>query len=340
MDFPVSISVIMSTYNTEAAYLKIAVESIIGQTFRDFEFIIIDDGSDNGSDAYLREISDERVRIITNPENLGITKSLNIGIRDARGKYIARMDADDLSLPTRLEKEFAFMEANPDVVVCGAQEDFLTDEGVIENSKKHKGFSDMESYRVKMLFMNPGPIHPTAMIRHETLLVNHILYDEKLIHAQDYGMWETLSHFGRICALDEVLLYRRKAKKRISVTRRDLQIKCDKMTQKKMLSELLGEVTDEELDLHYRYSTGYYKGAGLTPEIEKWYDRLLAANETKRIYDRKKFKKGIIDTKKRLIRYSFTPEMQNKDKLSLIFEHLPFMEGVRMIFGNIKRGIW
>ena len=338
MDFPVSISVIMATYNTEIRYLKEAVESILGQTFRDFEFLIIDDGTDNGSESYLDEITDKRVRIIHNPSNMGITKSLNVGLREAKGKYIARMDADDVSKPTRFEKQFAYMEMNPDVVVCGTRSGSLSDIKNYNYGKPEKKCEDRDSYRVKLLFMNPGPIHPSTMIRREVLLENNIFYNEELVHSQDYGLWETLIRFGKIHTLDESLIYRRKHSKQITSTRRDIQIKCDKMTQRKLLTELLGEVTDEELDLHYTHSTGYYKDAELTPDVERWYDRLTEANRSKGIYDQKKLETQIINIKKMLIRHSYTPDMSFGEKFGLVFKHLPFGQGMRMIAGNIRRG--
>ncbi len=173
MDYSVSISVVMSSYNTELSMLKEAVESILNQTFRDFEFLIIDDGSTDGSDQYLKSLSDERVKIIQNPQNIGITKSLNIGFKAAKGKYIARMDADDISLPTRLEKQYEFMEAHPEVIVCG------TRAGILDEKRNVRPLNvnvpdNMEEYRVRMIFLNPGPTHPTAFFRHEKLLEHHI----------------------------------------------------------------------------------------------------------------------------------------------------------------------
>ena len=108
MEYPVPISVVMATYNTPTPFLKTAVESVLNQTFTAFEFIIVDDASTNESVDYLKGLTDERVRIVRNSSNLGITKSLNIGLREARGKYIARMDADDISLPQRFEKQYLF----------------------------------------------------------------------------------------------------------------------------------------------------------------------------------------------------------------------------------------
>ena len=341
MDFPIDISVIMATYNTEIPVLKEAVDSILNQTFRDFEFLIIDDGSTNGSDAYLKSIQDERVRIIWNPQNIGVTKSLNVGLKQAKGKYIARMDADDVSLPTRLETQFAFMEAHPDVIVCGAKRSgsIIGEKRKLPTPLKNESTEEMEEYRVRMLFNNPGPIHPSAMLRHEPLLTHHILYNENLKYAQDYGMWEATSHFGRICRLNEPLVYRRVSDKQISVAKRDIQIQCDKMTQKKILSDLLGDVSDAEVDFHYVHSTGYYPEAVITPEVAEWYDRLIQANKSSGIYDQKKLERWIILLKKSLIRKSFKQGMSMPEKIRMMFRYLPFPAAVKMLAGTIiKRG--
>ena len=110
------ISVIMPSFNTPVEMLAKAVDSILEQTYRDFEFIIIDDGSTGSCREYLESLSDPRIRIIHNEKNLGITKSLNIGLRAARGKYIARMDADDICISDRFEKQYKFMEEHTDEV--------------------------------------------------------------------------------------------------------------------------------------------------------------------------------------------------------------------------------
>lgn len=156
----ISISVVMPTFNTPVEFLEEAVNSILAQTFRDFEFIIIDDCSTDDSRFYLDSLRDERIRLIRNPENLGVTKSLNIGLKAATGKYVARMDSDDISLPTRFEKQFAFMERNPDVVLCGTN---IKSFGVYSSVTNTK-VTDMDYYRIITLFTNPGPSHPTAFL--------------------------------------------------------------------------------------------------------------------------------------------------------------------------------
>lgn len=338
MDFPVSISVLMATYNTEIPMLKEAIDSILNQSFGDFEFIIIDDGSTNDSDEYLKSLKDKRIKIIWNPQNVGITKSLNIGLKEARGKYIARMDADDIALPERFEKEFTFMEQNPDVIVCGARIGVIDENSEItKRATKAKQPEDMESYRVRMLFQNPGPIHPTAMLRHQMLLDHGITYNENLRYAQDYGMWEATSHYGRICILEEELLYHRRHGQQITVARRDVQMNCDKMTQKKILTDLLDTVSDEEVNLHYKYSTGYFPEAIICDEIDRWYDRLLDANRKKHIYDQSKLKKRIITLKKNLIRQTIRLQKpEGSEKRKLVFNHLPFLPAVRAYFGILK----
>lgn len=332
MDFSVGISVVMSSYNTELSMLKEAVESILNQTFRDFEFLIIDDGSTDGSDQYLKSLSDERVKIIQNPQNIGITKSLNIGFKAAKGKYIARMDADDISLPTRLEKQYEFMEAHPEVIVCG------TRAGILDEKRNVRPLNvnvpdNMEEYRVRMIFLNPGPTHPTAFFRHEKLLEHHILYDEKLIYAQDYGMWEVVSRYGKVSSLDEVLLYRRKHEKQISIAKRDVQKKCDKMTQKKILSDLLGSVSDKEVELHYTHSTTYNQDATITPEVAAWYDRLLQANQSRHLYNQNILQKYIGAIKKRLVLQTIKQNrnLSKYENIRLVFRYLPFLRAVKTI---------
>ena len=327
----ITISVVMPTYNTDISYLKEAVDSILNQTFQDFEFIIIDDGSTNNSVEYLKSLSDSRIRIIRNEKNIGITKSLNIGFREAKGKYIARMDADDVSLPERFEKQFVFMENHPDVIVCGAKSIDLGKEKTVVSTK----IEDMESYRVRLLFINPGPRHPTAFFNHEKLLQYHILYDEQLKYAQDYGMWVTISQHGRICILPDVLLCYRTHPKQITKAHREQQVECHKVTQRKLLTQLLGEVTEEENNFHYSFSNIYITEEKMTPEANEWYSKLLTANKQQKIYDQRKLRKYIIKIKKVLIWQTFRKDMSKTEKAMLFFHYLPFFSAVKATFDII-----
>lgn len=293
----------MPTYNTQISILKEAVDSILNQTFCDFEFIIIDDGSTNDSYEYLKSIPDERIKIIKNDANIGITKSLNIGFRAAKGKYIARMDSDDIAFPDRFEKQYAFMESHPDVFVCGSKVIFFKDRALsdikpADQTKKQYTFikkkasrrkenteivnskvEDMESYRVRMLFTNPGPVHPTAFFNHEKLIQYHIEYNEELVYAQDYDMWMRISSVGQICILPDVLLNYRVHAGQISKAHREKQIQCDQMTQRKLLEQLLDNVSEEDLSFHFIHSSGYYSNAKISPRAIQWYGRIISANK-------------------------------------------------------------
>lgn len=176
------VSVLMSVYNGER-YLKEAVESILNQTFRDFEFIIIDDGSTDSSNAIIRSCDDPRVRLIKNEKNIGLTKSLNKGIDLCRGEYIARMDADDISLPMRLEKQFEYAR-NRKVSVLGTWAIDIDNNGNrISVSKKP---TSNPHIKAALLFYNPL-IHSSIMIKSE--LLKRKKYDECFFSSQDYELW-------------------------------------------------------------------------------------------------------------------------------------------------------
>ena len=360
MVFAEKISVIMPTYNTQISILKEAVDSILNQTFCDFEFIIIDDGSTNDTYEYLKSIPDERIKIIKNDTNIGITKSLNIGFRAAKGKYIARMDSDDIAFPDRFEKQYAFMESHPDVFVCGTQVSYFNDKTLPvlktdDQTKKQSAFikrkacrkkenteivnskvEDMESYRVRMLFTNPGPVHPTAFFNNEKLIQYQIDYNEGLEYAQDYDLWMRISPVGQICTLPEVLLYYRLHSGQISKAHREKQIECDQMTQRKLLEQLLDKVSEEDLSFHYQHSSGYYNNAKISPRAVHWYKRILSANKERKIYDQKKLVLYIDCIKTRLIGQTFTQDMSKSMKGLLLFQYLPFSTASKTIIRIIK----
>ncbi len=330
----ISVSVIMPTYNTEVSMLRYAVNSILCQTLRDFEFIIIDDGSTNVSVAYLQSLRDKRVRLIRNPINMGITKSLNIGFQAAQGKYIARMDSDDISLPTRLEKQYAFMEKHPTMIMCGTNVEFF---GAFSGKSKKK-INDMERYRISALFVKPAPSHPTAFFNRKLLLRYHLAYDETIVYAQDYHLWVEISRHGQIGLLKEALLLQRMHNNQISSAHRKEQIKGDQITQGELLRELLGTVTQREMDAHYHYSTGYYTGTKINDEILQWYHRLIEANDLRNVYDRKKFKYYVYNTIiKRIVYHSFEPSMSCAAMTAMFFRYMPFTIALKASLGMCAR---
>lgn len=197
----------MAVYNGER-YLSEAIESILGQSFTDFEFIIVDDASTDGSAELLSRFADldKRVRILRNAQNLGLTKSLNVGLRAVRGRYIARMDADDVAHPERLHWQVKFLENNPDYVLAAGAHLEIDGQGTV-TKVQGRGRDDLE-VRWMSLFWPPF-IHGTATFRTDVVHLFGEYYDERYITAQDFDYWSRLSRHGRLVVLGSpVLKYR------------------------------------------------------------------------------------------------------------------------------------
>lgn len=162
------VTVLMPVYNGEE-YLREAIESILFQSFGNFEFLIIDDGSTDDSINIIASYTDPRIRVITNGENIGIARALNKGIELARGKYIARMDSDDISLPKRFEKQVDFLDKNPEIGIVGSW--IKTFGGRKTIILAHPCNPEM----VRIFFLFDSPLaHPTVMMRREFLKKNNL----------------------------------------------------------------------------------------------------------------------------------------------------------------------
>lgn len=205
------VSVLMGVYNTPLAYLEEAIDSIINQTYKDIELIIVDDCStDADTIRYLKraELECPQIKLIRNFENLGLTKSLNIGINLCKGTYIARMDSDDISMPTRLEKQVDYLEQHSDVALVGSDKiTFGVDIDEYDGSLDRNRIDDYELYRIRSLLQHSGPAHPSFMFRKQFLDDNEIRYREDILKAQDYGiMVDIFKAGGKISKIKESLI--------------------------------------------------------------------------------------------------------------------------------------
>lgn len=199
------VSVVMPVYNGER-YLRQAIESILSQTFRDFEFIIINDASTDKSEEIIRSFAESRIVYIKNDKNLGQAESLNRGIRNAKGVYVARMDQDDISLPERISAQSAYMEANRDAAILGTgyQE-------VDENSNitRRPLFPNSPDVKTRLFFARltgwASIVHPTVMIRKD-IFDKVGYYDPKYRICQDYDLWLRVVRKYKIENIPKVLL--------------------------------------------------------------------------------------------------------------------------------------
>jgi len=178
------ISVILPVFNGEK-HIKEAVESILSQTFKEFEFIIIDDGSMDKSVEIIKSFNDIRIKLLRNEENQGIIFSLNKGINEATGKYIARMDADDIACPERLKIQFDFMERNPETGICGT---FVKRFGSILRRGLLKLPVSNDEIKANSLFFCSF-VHPAVMFRKELMTKNDLKYSEDFKGVEDYNLW-------------------------------------------------------------------------------------------------------------------------------------------------------
>jgi len=194
-----SATVLMSAYNCET-YIAEAIESILSQSFTEFEFLIINDGSTDSTGSILSSYADPRIRLINNGGNLGLSRSLNTGMATAKGAYIVRMDADDVALPDRLAKQVACMEREPHIDVCGSWYEMFGDSSrVVKTRADHRDIRDT-------LFFRNCIAHSTVCMRKKSFESRPGPYNEEYRYAQDYELWCRTVGTLTFANIQEVLL--------------------------------------------------------------------------------------------------------------------------------------
>jgi len=187
------VSVIMATYNEPVEYIKLSIESILQQTYSNFEFIIIDDSTKketiNAIDSYS---FDKRIMIIRSEKRLGFVRALNEGLKIAKGQYIVRMDGDDISIKDRLEKQLQYLNIHNDVDVLGGNMYIINESGTVVSKRKYPSTGLL--LQINAIFRSPVA-HPTVMFR-RSILENHFFYDESFKKAEDTEFWFRLRNNG------------------------------------------------------------------------------------------------------------------------------------------------
>lgn len=204
MDIKPLVTVLMPVFNGEK-YIYEAIESILNQTFRNFEFIIIDDGSTDQTSTIIKSFTDPRIRLVQNTENIGVSKSSNKGLALAEGIYIARLDADDVSLPERLSKQVEYLEHHPNIGVLGTSLQIID----AHNNKSNTLLLPTQHNVLKwcLCFIN-SIAHSTVMMRREVVEQVHG-YNADMVLAEDYDLWRRLSCITQLSNLHDIyVLYR------------------------------------------------------------------------------------------------------------------------------------
>ena len=273
---PPRVSVVLCVYN-QAAYVAEAIASILGQTLTDLELIIVDNGSTDSSPEVVHSFTDPRIRYVRNERNLGHAGSLNRGRALARGRYLAIMDSDDISLPERLARQADFLDAHPDVAMCGS---WVETFGARTEVRRFP--TEPAVLAVSLLLYCPFST-PSVMLRRDAMLPEG--FDPRFGPAFDYAYWVEMANRAPVANLPEVLLKYRLHAGQVTVTRRAAQLAGTRLVLRRQLEGLLGEVSEAELDALMYVFVNEVSDEPPTAAIGSLFARLRHANRQRRRYD-------------------------------------------------------
>ena len=254
MKYNPKVTVLMSVYNGEK-YLREAVDSMLAQTYYDFEFVIYDDCSTDSSAEIITSYKDDRIVFRQNKANVGLTRNLADGVEKARGKYVARMDADDIAMPRRLEKQVSWMDAHEDVTILGSQVMYFN-----ESVNSGATADPLDDKAIKaMLLVSFAMLHPTIMIRAEDLRRYGLNYNSSFRYSQDHALYfDCMLKHLKFANHPEPLLKMRSHRGSISKAKHGVQQECSCRARVKVLESigLLGCLEDEELVAYNSMASG------------------------------------------------------------------------------------
>ena len=273
-----AVTVLMPLHNG-AAHLDAAVDSILAQTWSDFELLVVDDGSVDEGPRMLANRRDPRLRVARLPENQGIVAALNHGLALAQGAFIARMDADDIAESERLARQIAFLNDHPAVGVLGTD---VTPFGE-KPCRSWVRYHDDADLRIALLFENPL-CHPTVVFRREALEQVQFRYPADYPHAEEYALWHDLSRHTQLANLPEKLLRYRIHDGQVSQRHSERQrASIDRLIHRQL--DLLGvTAADRDLRIHHLLGSGFFPQPRLAAALDRWIQILVQANERTHVY--------------------------------------------------------
>lgn len=275
-------SIVMSVYNGEV-FLADAIESILQQTYANFEFIIIDDASTDNSLEIIQSYNDPRIIIIQNNENLFLACSLNKGIRIAKGDYIVRMDADDVSMPERIMKQVSFMERNPQVGISGTCSEIIGYGTGFSNYSR-----DDQTIKFKLLH-ECHLLHPTLIIRKELIIDNDLFYNEEFRKNQDYELFIRAIDQTEYANLPDILIKYRQTEENIKRENFNQQENIVRI-QKQIFLKIGVEITARELELYKNINRQRYSDSiNIVDETYNILTKMVDGNNKTLLFEAKLF---------------------------------------------------
>ena len=242
------VTVLMPVYNAEK-FLSEAIESILHQTFSDFEFLIINDGSTDNSLDIIKSYDDSRIRVVENDKNIKLIATLNKGFDLAKGAYICRMDADDISILSRLEKQTAVMLQNTDIIACGSWIENFDD---TYNKSITKYEEQHDDIRIRTLYQN-HICHASTLLNKSLIDKYNIRFDSNFIHSEDYYFFVRLSELGMLYNIQEPLLRVRKHSNNVSVLNTKAQNENSINVINYQLNKIGIDASNIDYNLYFRF---------------------------------------------------------------------------------------
>ncbi len=273
----------MSVYNAES-FVAQAIQSVLNQTFSDFEFLIFEDKSTDSSREIVRSYADPRIRLVENTVNLGLTNNLAAGMTMACGEFIARMDADDICIPNRLECQLAYLDAHPDVSVLGSAVTYFDESG-----KEFVAHQPLEHEEIKCtLFYGFTMLHPSVMMRKGDFEKHGLNYDPAFPVAQDHDLWTRAIRRLRFANLHSPHLKMREHENKLGRTRRSMQQELSDLVRVRQLNELGLAVTSRQLQLFSEFLTEAAQWSVRDcQDFEAFLLDIFRANERASIFDQR-----------------------------------------------------
>jgi glycosyltransferase involved in cell wall biosynthesis len=284
------VTVLMPVYNGER-YLRSAIDSILSQTFADFEFLIVNDGSTDGSAEIMRSYHDDRIRLIHNEVNERIVASLNKGMALARGKLIARMDCDDISCPDRLGEQVAYLDRHPDIGIVGTWIEFF---GNIPTWVKRYPISP-NRVKCELLFQS-SLAHVSIMMRRDLMLKHNLRYDPARQIAEDWDLWCRSSFLFGLANVPQVLVKVRVHEQSSSTIHYPEKVIADRAIDVDNLKRL-GVVAATAGELQVHRDVGFFRMAQgdrtFVDRADAWLRGLCALNQLSRVYPEPAFSRVV-----------------------------------------------
>lgn len=283
----ISITVLMPVYNA-SAYLKEAIDSVLSQTFKNFELLLINDGSTDNSEEIILSYSDKRIRYFKNEKNLGLIATLNKGIELIETPYIVRADADDINYPERLQTQYDFMEKNPAIALCGSWFEIIGDRiGFVKYVENHNEII------LKMLYQCHF-CHPTIILRKEMIDIFEIKFDPIFIHAEDYDFFTRIAEKFPVANIQKVLVKYRIHSGSVSAHNKKIQDENSFKIKQRLFKKIGIIINEQALSLYQKIAQHEYETApDFIENSKQLLEKMVSANDTTLYFEKEFFRQHI-----------------------------------------------